>query len=167
MKPLEPPHSHYVAAAVGWLGLGNWLEAAEELKNIDPELASHPDVLAVRCDILGKAGHWELAAETALAWTNKSPGDRGAWIAQAYAVRRKPGGGISLAKDILAAAQQRFPYEPLIAYNLACYECQLGNLDQARSWLRQSYKLGDASHFKQMSLQDPDLEPLRSEIAQM
>jgi hypothetical protein len=167
MKPLEPPHSHYVSAATGWLGLGNWQEAAEELKNIDPDLASHPDVLAVRYEILAKAGHWELAAETALAWTKRAPDERGAWIAQAYAMRRKSGGGISLAKGILAAARQRFPTEPLIAYNLACYECQLGNLFQARTWLREAFKLGDARQFKQMSLQDPDLEPLRSEIAQM
>jgi hypothetical protein len=31
----------------------------------------------------------------------------------------------------------------LIAYNLACYECQLGNLPQARDLLREAFKLGD------------------------
>jgi predicted Zn-dependent protease len=167
MKPLEPPHSHYVSAAAGWLGLGNWQEAAQELKNIDPDLASHPEVLPVRYEILAKAGQWELAAEAAAAWTKKAPRERGAWIAQAYAARRKPGGGIALAKGILSAAWQRFPTEPLIAYNLACYECQLGNLAQARYWLREAFKLGDAGQLKLMSLQDSDLEPLRSEIAQM
>ena len=167
MKPLQPPDSHFVSAAAGWLGLGNWQEAGEELKHINPALSSHPDVLAVRYEILAKAGHWELAAETASAWTKTAPGERGAWIAQAYAARRKPGGGISPAKAILAAARQRFPNEPLIAYNLACYECQLGNLTQARSWLREAFKLGDARQLKQMSLQDPDLEPLRPEITQM
>jgi predicted Zn-dependent protease len=167
MKPLEPPHSHYVSAAAGWLGLGNWEEAAAELKNIDPDLASHPDVLAVRYEILAKAGHWELAAETALAWTKKAPGERSAWIAQAYAVRRKPGGGITLAKGILAAAWQRFPSEPLIAYNLACYECQLGNAAEARNWLREAFQFGDARQLKKMALHDADLESLHSEIARM
>jgi hypothetical protein len=108
-----------------------------------------------------------LAAQTASAWAKTAPGERGAWITQAFAARRKPGGGISPAKAILAAARQRFPDEPLIAYNLACYECQLGNLAQARTWLREAFKLGDPRQLKQMSLQDPDLEPLRSEIAQM
>jgi Flp pilus assembly protein TadD len=167
MKPLEPPDSHFVSAAVGWLGLGNWQEAAEELKHLSPDAASHPEVLAVRYEILAKAGQWELAADAALTWTKKAPEERGAWIAQAYAVRRKPGGGIALAKGILTAAQQRFPQEPLIAYNLACYECQLGNLPQARDWLRQAFKWGDARHLKQMCAQDSDLEPLRSEIAQL
>jgi len=167
MEPLEPPDSHFVSAAEGWLGLGNWREAAEELKNVSPDLASHPDVLEVRYEILAKAGQWELAAETASTWIRKAPEEGGAWIKQAYAVRRKPGGGITLAKDILTVAQQRFPREPLIAYNLACYECQLGNLPQARDWLRQAFKLGNVRHLKQMSAQDADLEPLRSEIAQL
>jgi tetratricopeptide (TPR) repeat protein len=167
MKPLEPPDSHYVSAASGWLGLGSWQEAASELENVSPDAAAHPDVLEVRYEILAKAGQWELAADTALTWINKAPEERGAWIKQAYAVRRKPGGGIVLAKGILTAAQQRFPQEPLIAYNLACYECQLGNLPQARDWLRQAFKWGNVRHLKQMCVQDSDLEPLRSEIAKL
>jgi hypothetical protein len=34
-----------------------------------------------------------------------------AWTKLAYATRRKPGGGIPPAKEILAAARQRFPSE--------------------------------------------------------
>jgi Flp pilus assembly protein TadD len=167
MEPLEPPDSHFVSAALGWLGLSNWQEAAAELKNVRPDLASHPEVLAVRYEMLAKAGQWALAADAASTWTNEAPEERGAWIAQAYAVRRKPGGGIALAKGILTAAQQRFPREPIIAYNLACYECQLGNLPQARDWLRQAFKWGNARHLKQMGAQDSDLEPLHSEIAHL
>jgi hypothetical protein len=55
----------------------------------------------------------------------------------------------------------------LIAYNLACYECQLGHLPQARDLLRTAFKLGNPAVLKVMSLQDPDLEPLRSEITHM
>jgi len=55
----------------------------------------------------------------------------------------------------------------LIAYNLACYECQLGNLSQARVWLREAFKLGDSRQLKITSLQDPDLAPMREEISQM
>jgi hypothetical protein len=167
MKPLQPPETHYVSAAAGWLGLGNWQEAAEELKRVSPASFSHPDVLAVRYEILAKAGHWQSASDIAITWTKKAPGERGAWIAQAYAARRKPGGGISPARAILAAARLRFPDEPLIAYNLACYECQLGNLAEARTMLKEAFSLGDASHLKKMSLEDPDLTPLRPEIPEM
>lgn len=163
-QPLEPPDSHFVNAATGWLGLGNWREARAELLNIDPALAGHPEVLLVKYEISAKAGEWESAEESARKLAELTPGEPGAWTALAYATRRKPGGGIPSARAILAAARQRFPKEPLIAYNLACYECQLGNLTQARDWLREAFKLGDPRQLKTMSLQDPDLKPLHEEI---
>ncbi len=45
-------------------------------------------------------------------------------------------------------------------YNLACYECQLGNLKEAREWLKQAFNLGDAKQMKLAALDDPDLQPL-------
>ena len=44
-------------------------------------------------------------------------------------------------------------------YNLACYECQLGNLDRAKRWLEKAFELGDARNMKLAALDDPDLEP--------
>ena len=116
---------------------------------------------------LTQAGKWEMAALTASEIVKQKPEVPSSWIAFAYATRRKQGGGLDAARKILTQAQHRFPEEPIIAYNLACYECQLGNLTQARTWLREAFKLGDARQLKQMSLQDPDLEPLRPEITQM
>jgi len=164
MKPLEPPDSHFVSAAIGWLELGSGREAAAELEEVSPSLAQHPVVLQLWYQIHAKANRWDLASETASTLARATPEDPQAWTNLAYATRRKPGGGIPPAKEILAAARQRFPSEVLIAYNLACYECQLGNLPQARDLLREAFKLGDATALKSMSLQDPDLEPLRPEI---
>jgi hypothetical protein len=48
VKPLEHPDALHFQAAGGWLELGNWREANEELENITPALRAHPDVLAVR-----------------------------------------------------------------------------------------------------------------------
>src|SRR5580658_8876242 len=167
MKPLEPPDSHYVSAATGWLELGNCQEAAAELAGVAPSLVQHPAVLELWYDIHSHASRWDLAFETASALAKVTPDDPQAWTKLAFATRRKPGGGLPPAKEILAAARQRFPSEELIAYNLACYECQLGNLPQARDLLRAAFKLGDPALLKRMSLRDPDLEPLRPEIPQM
>ena len=49
-------------------------------------------------------------------------------------------------------------------YNLACYECQLGRLDQARAWLRKAFDLGDPAEMQAQALRDPDLQPLWPEI---
>lgn len=164
MKALEPPDSHYVSAATGWLELGNAHEAAAELAPVSPALAQHPAVLEIWYGIHAHARRWDLASETASTLARATPDDPQAWTKLAYATRRKPGGGLPPAKEILAVARQRFPSEVLIAYNLACYECQLGNLPQARDLLREAFKLGDAAQLKRMSLRDPDLEPLRPEI---
>jgi len=164
MKPLEPPDSHHLSAAAGWLGLGNTAEAGIELEKIAPSFQSHPGVLAVRLDLHAAAGNWEAAAEVAGTLTRLEPDEPGAWISLAYATRRKKGGGIADARTILIQAGQMFPTEKIIAYNLACYDCQLGDLNGARLWLEKACRLGDPRKVKQMALQDPDLEPLWSDL---
>jgi len=164
MKPLEPPDSHHLSAAIGWLGLGNVAEAGAELKKIAPQFHSHPDVFAVQFDIHAAAGKWEAAAKIAGTLTRLEPEEPGAWVSLAYATRRKTGGGIPQARAILIQAQRTFPKETIIAYNLACYDCQLDNLDAAKAWLDKAYTLGDVHKIKHMALQDPDLKPLWSDI---
>ena len=160
MKPLEPPDSHYLSAAIGWLGLGNVAEAGAELEKIAPQFQSHPGVLAVQFDFHAASGKWDVAAEIARTLTRLEPKQPGTWISLAYATRRKIGGGIPQARAILIQAQQKFPKETIIAYNLACYDCQLRDLIAAKLWLEKACALGDARKIKHMALQDPDLEPL-------
>jgi len=64
----------------------------------------------------------------------------------------------------LIQAQRTFPKEKIIAYNLACYDCQLGDLDAAKAWLDKACMLGDVHKIKHMALQDPDLKPLWPDI---
>ena len=63
--------------------------------------------------------------------------DNSQWpVSLAYATRRAI--SIEAAKEILRNAQTKFPTEAVIPYNLACYECQLGNVGSAKSdslWL--------------------------------
>ena len=160
MKPLEPPDSHHLSAATGWLELGDLAEAGAELAQIAAQFRSHPHVLIIRYEVCAKAGEWIAAAEIARTLTQLEPHQPGAWISLAYAVRRKPGGGIPQARAILVQALQAFPKEQIIAYNLACYECQSGDLNAARSWLEKACTLGDANKIKLMALEDPDLKPL-------
>ena len=160
MKPLEPPDSHLLSAAIGWLELGNVAEAGAELGKIAPPFQSHPDVLVVRYDLYARSGEWDAAAEIAGTLTRLDPDEPGAWVSLAYATRRKTGGGIAQARAILIQARQTFPQEQIIAYNLACYDCQLGDLNAARLWLEKACGLGDARKIKHMARQDPDLELL-------
>lgn len=158
------PDGHYLNAAIGWLGLGDCEEAQRELDRISPESGTHPDVMRVRAEIYGRHAQWDKVAEAAQRLREISPEEAQLWITLAYATRRMPGGGIEDAKKILLDAYRRFPKEPIIAYNLACYECQLGDVATARAWLSQAMHLGDVKSMRSMALADSDLEPMWEEI---
>lgn len=166
MTPLAPPNSHYLSAAVGWLELGDWRAANEELENIAAEMRAHPWVLLTRQRIFIKAQKWEQAAELGKILIDVLPHESGAWIAYAYALRRVPGGGMPKAKEILEKAKPLFPKEPMFAYNLACYEAQLGDVESARQLLEQAFAIGDAKQLKLQAVDDPDLEPLWTRISE-
>jgi hypothetical protein len=69
--------------------------------------------------------------------------------------------------NVIANLVDKFTDDPIMRYNLACYECQLGRLEQAKNWLEKAFTLGDPKKIKLMALQDPDLEPLWREIGQL
>jgi hypothetical protein len=60
MQNLELQDRRYLEAAEGWLGLGNFLEANEELECITPQMRAHPDVLCMRWSVYAqeKNGKW-------------------------------------------------------------------------------------------------------------
>ena len=166
MPPLEPPDTHHLSAAIGWLGLGNQAEAKAELALISPARQNHPDVLEVRWEVHSREKNWDPALETARALVREAPERAASWIFQAYALRRVREGGLQQAWDALRPAYDRFPRQPIIPFNLACYSCQLGRLDEARSWLARAVHIAGKEDIRQMALAEPDLEALWEEIRQ-
>jgi predicted Zn-dependent protease len=162
MKPLEPPNSHQVRAAQGWFELGNHLEAIEELNAIPTALRAHPDVLEVRLKIHAKEAEWEQCAHIAEALVVLAPDRPCGWIHRSYALHELNRTGAAL--KALLPAVSRFPRAAIIPYNLACYNCQMGDLGNARAWLKMAFCLEGAADLKQTALNNPDLEPLWAEI---
>lgn len=167
MKPLDTPDIHHVRAAEGWLELGDETEALRELENISPPEKNHPVVLELRFQILAKKGEWDACRVIAGTITRQLPDFAGGWLHLAYATRRAKGGSEQAAFDILQPISAIFPDEPTIPYNLACYVCQLGDLPEARRWLKRAFAIGDKKQMKLMALDDADLKPLWKEIPQM
>jgi tetratricopeptide (TPR) repeat protein len=162
---LEPPDTHHLSSAIGWLGLGNWREAEADLEKITPALHPHPDVLEVRWEVEAKAKNWSDALECAQELTRLAPQRAFGWIHLAYTLHELK--RTTEAYDALASVLPRFPKDWLMRYNLACYECQLANLDQAWNWLEKACDLGDPEQIKAMALEDHDLEPLHEEISEL
>ena len=164
-KPLLPPDSHYVSAAEGWLMLKNPKEASAELDHVAEENRLHPEVLQARWHIQSAVSDWEGAIITAQLCIDVDSGSSFGWIHRSYSLHELK--RTQEAWNNLEPATKLFPAEPIIAYNMACYACQLGHMEIAKSWLRKAFKLGVPAVIKKMALSDPDLTPLLPEIEEL
>ena len=162
IPPLEPPDSVHLLAAQGWLELGNHIEANEELEKITPQFRAHPMVLTKRWEIYAAAKNWDAALDIAAAIIQLDPDEPLGWVHRSFALHELK--RTTEARDNLLRVVDNFPISASMRYNLACYECQLGRLEQSKQWLEKAFELGDAKKMKLVALDDPDLEPLWREI---
>ena len=167
MKPLLTPDAHHFNAAVGWLELGNLVEARSELDLISPENLRHPLVLELRWSLNAEEEKWDEALAVAREVIAALPDDVTGWLHCAYAMRRAKSGGLDKALAFLEPVAQQFPDEPVVAFNLACYACQLNQLDDSRRWLKRACEIGGEKEMCLMALADEDLKPLWAEMAKL
>ena len=167
MQGLEPSDIHRLNAALGWLGLNAPADARAELDAIAPAQQSHPAVLEARWLLCVHEENWDDALLVAELELHAAPEDSSGWLHRAYALRRVDGGGLAQAWAALLPAAKKFPKEPIIAYNLSCYACQMQQLDTAREWLQRAVVAGKKDVIQQMALNDDDLQPLWTEIQEL
>ena len=154
--PLESPDKEFFDVAVGYTQLGMFLEANEQLENIDPFNRVAPEVLALRVDIYHGLQKWDLMREIAGRLCEFDPQSLQWAISYAYATRRSE--SIDAAKNILINSLPKFPQESIIYYNLACYDCQLKRMESAKKYLGQSFEIN--LNWRLQALKDDDLKPL-------
>ena len=162
MLPLEPPDTHYLNAATGWLMLGDVAEARSEFNQIRLAMRTHPQVLDFEWRLLARERRWLAAADVGERLVQACPDDANAWVHRSYALHELQ--RTREAYDQLLPASGRFPKEMIIPYNLACYTCQLGDLAAARRWLDRALALGENTqqklHRLESAVDDTDLQPL-------
>jgi tetratricopeptide (TPR) repeat protein len=146
----------HLQAAVGYLELGMLVEANDEIENLAPELKTSSPVLGVRLEIYRAAEKWSLMEVVARELWKRHPDEPVYWNDLAWAVRRAD--SIKAAQKILFDAVERFPGDALTHFNLGCYSCQLGDIEQAKTRVGKAIEL-DAK-FKLLALDDADLEAL-------
>lgn len=146
-------------AAEGWLELGDWRSAHDELDQVSTESRNHPTVLNLRWSIHACAKDWTACVEVGSALKKLAPELEEAWIHHAYALHELK--RTQEAWDSLLPAAARFPSAPTVFYNLACYACQLGQLNEARALLEKAFELGDGDLMRLDAMSDPDLAPLK------
>ena len=164
MQDLEVSDLHRLNAALGWLGLNSLADARAELDDIPAARQAHPAVLEARWLLCAHEKNWREALAVADREVGVAPEAAAGWLHRAYALRRVEAGGLAQAWDALLPAAEKFPAEAVVAYNLACYACQLNHLDVSRNWLQRALKTGGKDVIKKMALEDDDLKPLWGEI---
>jgi hypothetical protein len=83
--PLDLTDQRHLDAADGWLGLGDWREANEELECITSQMRAHPSVLFVRYHVYAMAKKWEGAADIGRALSELVPQNSFGYVQVAYA----------------------------------------------------------------------------------
>jgi len=162
MQPLGPPDIHHVYAVHGWLELGNSREARVELSRLSAGVRGHPEVLEAQWRICAADHEWEQALTVAAEMVAADPEDPTGWVDQSYALHELK--RTEEARALLLPVALRFPDTSVIPYNLACYACQLGDLEDARRWLQRAATLRNRAELRRLALNDRDLKPLWNEI---
>ena len=145
-----------LAAAQGYFELGMYQAAYDELDEIPAAFKTSEEVLALRVCILHKLESWELAREVAAFLREAAPDNSQYVIWEGYATRRAS--GLEAARAVLLGAREAHPNEPIVFFNLACYNSQLGNLEEAKEHLARAIAID--GNDRKTALDDPDLEPV-------
>ena len=150
-------HERTLLAAQGYSELGMFDEALDELSDLPGPATEHATVIELRTVILMQAHRWQPALKASRELCRREPGKTSGFIHAAFCLHEL--GKTSEARDVLLGGPEILRAEPTFHYNLACYECALGNLDLARMHLDRSFALD--KKFRDFARTDPDLAALR------
>lgn len=165
MSPDQLELAHHLRAAIGWLELDLPREALAELDRLPAGAQENPDVLEVRWLVLAHVKDWDAALPVTERLVELAPDRASSWLHHAYALRRASGGSLIAAFQTLAPMAAKFPNEPTIAYNLACYTCQLQRGGaETMTWFERALTIGNPLELIEMALNDSDLAPVRDLI---
>ncbi|HEX8310559.1 MAG TPA: hypothetical protein VF614_04520 [Chthoniobacteraceae bacterium] len=151
-------HARTLVAAQGYSELSMFDDAILELDSLPEEAREHPTSIELRLVILMQARRWPAALAASERLCNLIPEKVTGYIHAAFCLHEL--GRTDEARDFLLEGPTTLHDEPTFHYNLACYECRLGNLELARMHLDKSFSLD--KKYKDYARTDPDLEPLRT-----
>jgi len=161
---LSPDDLQHLRTAEGWLELGDYKSASEQLENIESSRRSHPDVLKLRLRIYMKAERWESGFQLAEGLSRSLPDDAQVFVWRSECARWMPGGGVLRALELLLDVSTDFPDEPLVPFTLCRYNTLLENLVEAVNWMNITFdvarRVGSLKEWKQRASEEPDLKPL-------
>lgn len=131
-------------------------DAVFELDRLPITAQLRADVLEMRILALMKASRWRDAIAACEKLCAVEPDSPVGFIHAAFCLHEL--GRTMEAKEVLLEGPAALIKDPIYHYNLACYECVLGNIDTARAYLDTSVSMD--GKLRDFARTDPDLKPL-------
>jgi len=145
---------------LGYVDLGMWQEANDELETLPNEFKTRQEVLSARLELLMAMHRWEDGANLAQSLCKLWPNHNEFYVRTAFCLHELK--RTVDAKAVLVNGPEQLKDEAVYFYNMACYEAQLGNVKEAKRHLSVCFRM--EKKFKAEALEDPDLEPVWSVI---
>lgn len=162
MTPLSQEDTFNVNSAIGWLELGNQHEAADHLQKISAAGRSHPQVMETEYRIAYEAKQWGVCLASARMFRAACPEEISGWIQESIALHKL--GKTQEAYELLSSVTELGRQQWSFWYNWACYSCRLGNLPEAKEWLKRAFqfaeKAGVLRNVREHATTDEDLQAL-------
>jgi predicted Zn-dependent protease len=151
----SPSDLNHLKAAEGWLDLGNFVEANNELEEIAPLNRAHPHVLEMRCRIYEAAGKWEMSLVVTRTLCDQLPKWLPGWLHQARCLHEI--GRTHEAYHLLVDVVELFPDNQTIRYDIAVYAARRTLLDEAVELPKPVFRVVDDGEFRKTALNDERL----------
>ncbi|HEX8371470.1 MAG TPA: hypothetical protein VF585_01715 [Chthoniobacterales bacterium] len=147
-------------AAEGYGELGMFDEALAELDSLPPKQQTELRVAQARMFLLLQFKQFRSALEVSRQICEDHPNLPVGFIHTAFCLHEL--GQTLEAREILIAGPQSLLEEATYYYNLACYNAVLGEMQQARAYLKTSFKMN--KKFRELAEHDPDLSAIWQEV---
>lgn len=146
--------------AEGYAELGMHEDARRELLSVPGTFRHKRLYLEKAIEVYRLAGNWQKCRELATQLITVDPMNVGGYVTHAYATRRAD--SLPEARKILLRAEKLHPREAIIKFNLGCYAAQLGEHENAVTYVKQAVELDDT--YLKLAAKDPDLEPVKAQL---
>lgn len=152
-------YHRWLLAAQGYCELDMFDAALAQIVAIPAELQDHPSVVEMRLVVLMQQRKWLPALRCGQKLCAVSPDNPCGFIHTAFVLHEL--GRTEEALRCLSSGPIVLQKDPTFFYNMACYECVLGRLDEARVHLAKCVAMD--KKYRELAKTDPDLVSLKTQ----
>ena len=149
-----------IIAAQGYVELGLFAEAREELGALPENVFDRTDVIELTVLLLMGEHRWEEALAHARQLCEAEPDEPGGFIHAAYCLHEM--GRTREAIDVLVRGPASLQGKAVFFYNMGCYRARLGEVDAAVEMLQAAFSKDES--LRRAARRDPDLDAVRPRL---